>query len=292
MTCALVSGSSASWAARRMSFALRYIGFARLQSGDRLARRPSASASMAQIVGRRVVVVRLRLVQPFDRHPVTIPPQPSWPSNHRRFEWLLSWIHTGCTHCGQSPRCPLCEGLHSGAAVNGLIDRREPNPRDSPDPAEPVAAETIGSARRELAMSDQEENIELVKKGYESFTAGDGATVRGRFDDDIGGSNRAIARSAVLRGNAELRLPRHVGRKSTTVKSIASLPTATFVASGSVGIETLMRSTLSLMASARHYASIHTHTPIAGVRQTAARVKASRTSRPCARTDGSQLNSS
>jgi uncharacterized protein len=34
-------------------------------------------------------------------------------------------------------------------------------------------------------MSEQEQNIELVKKGYEAFTAGDIDTVMNLFDDNI-----------------------------------------------------------------------------------------------------------
>ena len=34
-------------------------------------------------------------------------------------------------------------------------------------------------------MSEQEQNIELVKKGYEAFTAGDVETVMSLFDDNI-----------------------------------------------------------------------------------------------------------
>lgn len=34
-------------------------------------------------------------------------------------------------------------------------------------------------------MSEQEQNIELIKKGYEAFNAGDGDTVMSLFDDNI-----------------------------------------------------------------------------------------------------------
>lgn len=34
-------------------------------------------------------------------------------------------------------------------------------------------------------MSEQEQNIELVKKGYQAFSAGDVETVMNLFDDDI-----------------------------------------------------------------------------------------------------------
>jgi ketosteroid isomerase-like protein len=36
-----------------------------------------------------------------------------------------------------------------------------------------------------MAMSEQERNIEAVKKGYDAFSAGDMETVMGLFDDNI-----------------------------------------------------------------------------------------------------------
>lgn len=55
--------------------------------------------------------------------------------------------------------------------------------------AEPTACVTnieTFYARRELNMSDQEQqNIELVKKGYEAFSAGDVDAVMSLFDDNI-----------------------------------------------------------------------------------------------------------
>ena len=69
-------------------------------------------------------------------------------------------------------------------------------------------------------MSDQEENIELVKKGYEAFTAGDVETVMGLFDDDIEWVQPGdSAISGTYRGKAEL--GDYLGKlaeKSTTVK--------------------------------------------------------------------------
>jgi ketosteroid isomerase-like protein len=69
-------------------------------------------------------------------------------------------------------------------------------------------------------MSDQEENIELVKKGYEAFTAGDVETVMGLFDDDIEWIQPGdSAISGTYRGKAEL--GDYLGKlaeKSTTVK--------------------------------------------------------------------------
>ncbi len=38
---------------------------------------------------------------------------------------------------------------------------------------------------KELTMSEQEQNIELVKKGYEAFSAGDVDTVMSLFEDNI-----------------------------------------------------------------------------------------------------------
>jgi ketosteroid isomerase-like protein len=52
--------------------------------------------------------------------------------------------------------------------------------------------------------AEQETNVELVKKGYEAFTAGDVETVMSLFDDDIEWSNRVIAISGTYRGKAEL----------------------------------------------------------------------------------------
>jgi uncharacterized protein len=70
-------------------------------------------------------------------------------------------------------------------------------------------------------MSDQEQkNIELVKKGYEAFSAGDVATVMSLFDDNIEWvqpGNSAI--SGTYHGKAEL--GEHLSRlaeKSVTVK--------------------------------------------------------------------------
>lgn len=34
-------------------------------------------------------------------------------------------------------------------------------------------------------MSQEEQNIELVKRGYEAFNAGDGDTVMSLFDDNV-----------------------------------------------------------------------------------------------------------
>ena len=69
-------------------------------------------------------------------------------------------------------------------------------------------------------MSDQEENIELVKKGYEAFTAGDVETVMGLFDDDIEWIQPGdSAISGTYRGKAELGdYLGQLAEKSTTVK--------------------------------------------------------------------------
>jgi uncharacterized protein len=69
-------------------------------------------------------------------------------------------------------------------------------------------------------MSDQEDNIELVKKGYEAFAAGDVETVMSLFDDDIEWVQPGdSAISGTYRGKAEL--GDYLGKlaeKSTTVK--------------------------------------------------------------------------
>ena len=69
-------------------------------------------------------------------------------------------------------------------------------------------------------MSDQEDNIELVKKGYEAFAAGDVETVMGLFDDDIEWIQPGdSAISGTYRGKTEL--ADYLGKlaeKSTTVK--------------------------------------------------------------------------
>jgi len=76
-------------------------------------------------------------------------------------------------------------------------------------------------ARRELNMSDQEQNnIELVKKGYEAFSAGDVDAVMSLFDDNIEWVQPGdSAISGTYHGKAELGgyLSR-LAEKSVTVK--------------------------------------------------------------------------
>jgi uncharacterized protein len=54
-----------------------------------------------------------------------------------------------------------------------------------PRPAKPLAADrNIGCEERGFNMSEQE-NKELIKRGYEAFSAGDLETVMSLFNDDI-----------------------------------------------------------------------------------------------------------
>jgi uncharacterized protein len=76
-------------------------------------------------------------------------------------------------------------------------------------------------ARKELNMSDQEQrNIELVKKGYEAFSAGDGDTMMSLFDDNVEWVQPGDSTiSGTYHGKAEL--GEHLSRlaeKSVTVK--------------------------------------------------------------------------
>jgi uncharacterized protein len=76
-------------------------------------------------------------------------------------------------------------------------------------------------ARRELNMSDQEQNnIELVKKGYEAFSAGDVDTVMSLFDDNIEWVQPGdSAISGTYHGKAELgEYLSRLAEKSVTVK--------------------------------------------------------------------------
>ncbi len=70
-------------------------------------------------------------------------------------------------------------------------------------------------------MSDQEQkNIELVKKGYEAFSAGDVETVMSLFDDSIEWVQPGdSAISGIYRGKAELgEYLSRLGEKSVTLK--------------------------------------------------------------------------
>jgi uncharacterized protein len=70
-----------------------------------------------------------------------------------------------------------------------------------------------------LKMSEQEQNIELIKKGYEAFNAGDGDTVMSVFDDDIEWIQPGeSAISGTYRGKQELaELLAKMGEKQTSV---------------------------------------------------------------------------
>ena len=67
-------------------------------------------------------------------------------------------------------------------------------------------------------MSEQEQNIELVKKGYEAFTAGDIDTVMSLFNDNIEWVQPGdSAISGTYHGKAELgQFIRRLAEKSTT----------------------------------------------------------------------------
>ena len=67
-------------------------------------------------------------------------------------------------------------------------------------------------------MSEQDQNIEVVKKGYEAFAAGDMATLMGLFDDDIEWTQPGeSAVSGTYRGKGEIgEYLRLLGEKSTT----------------------------------------------------------------------------
>ena len=68
-------------------------------------------------------------------------------------------------------------------------------------------------------MSEQEQNIELIKKGYEAFNAGDGDTVMSLFDDNIEWIQPGdSAISGTYRGKQELaQLLAKMGEKQTSV---------------------------------------------------------------------------
>ena len=74
--------------------------------------------------------------------------------------------------------------LTFSVAANGLTGWR-PDLSAVPQTGRARRGRNIGCERRELTMSEQEQNIELIKKGYEAFNAGDGDTVMSLFDDNI-----------------------------------------------------------------------------------------------------------
>jgi hypothetical protein len=113
----------------------------------------------------------------------------------------------------------------------------------SPKPAGHVAAETIGYPRRELTMSEQEQNIELVKKGYEAFTGGDIETVMSLYDDSIEWVQPGDSTiSGTYHGTGELgELLRRLGDKTAAIKAhrfIADGDTVVVLSEATVGGET------------------------------------------------------
>jgi hypothetical protein len=70
-------------------------------------------------------------------------------------------------------------------------------------------------------MSQEEQNIELIKKGYEAFNAGDGDTVMSLFDDNIEWIQPGDSTvSGTYRGKQEVaELFARMGEKQTSVTS-------------------------------------------------------------------------
>ena len=68
-------------------------------------------------------------------------------------------------------------------------------------------------------MSQEEQNIELIKKGYEAFNAGDGDTVMSLFDDNIEWIQPGDSTiSGTFRGKQEVaELFGRMGEKQTSV---------------------------------------------------------------------------
>ena len=67
-------------------------------------------------------------------------------------------------------------------------------------------------------MSQEKQNIELIKKGYEAFNAGDGDTVMSLFDDNIEWIQPGDSISGTYRGKQELaELLAKMGEKQTSV---------------------------------------------------------------------------
>src|ERR1700712_1483818 len=95
----------------------------------------------------------------------------------------------------------------------------DPPPSALPQTRRVRRSRNIGCERRELTMSEQEQNIELVKKGYEAFAAGDIDTVMNLFDDSIEWVQPGdSAISGTYHGKAELgQFIRRLAEKSTTV---------------------------------------------------------------------------
>ncbi len=74
-------------------------------------------------------------------------------------------------------------------------------------------------------MSEQEQNIELVKRGYEAFATGDMVTVMSLYDDDIEWAQPGeSAISGTYHGKGELgEFLTRLGEKTTTVKALRFL---------------------------------------------------------------------
>ena len=92
-------------------------------------------------------------------------------------------------------------------------------------------------------MSEQEQNIEIVKKGYEAFSTGDIETVMSLYDDNIEWVQAGeSAISGTYHGKAELgELLRRLGEKTTTVKALRFLAdgdTVVVLSEATVGGET------------------------------------------------------
>lgn len=74
-------------------------------------------------------------------------------------------------------------------------------------------------------MSDHEQNIELVKQGYEAFSTGDMETVMSLYDDSIEWVQPGqSAISGTFHGKGELgELLRQLGEKTTTITPLRFL---------------------------------------------------------------------
>ena len=88
-------------------------------------------------------------------------------------------------------------------------------------PAEPRRGRNIGCANEgKRRMSQQEQNIELIKKGYEAFAAGDVETLMSLLDDNVEWVQPGeSAISGTYHGKGEFaELLRRMGEKSLTAK--------------------------------------------------------------------------
>jgi ketosteroid isomerase-like protein len=92
-------------------------------------------------------------------------------------------------------------------------------------------------------MSEQEQNIEIVKKGYEAFSTGDIETVMSLYDDNIEWVQPGDSTiSGTYHGKGELgELLGRLGEKTTTVKALRFLAdgdTVVVLSEATVGGET------------------------------------------------------